>query len=184
VRGCVARGASAEARPADVRDRVAMARALAQPADAPPIDLLIANAGVSAGMLGAPLHTHTHTHTWAWMNKERERERERERQEHSFQPTYVRVCARRLADLISLCLSLSLMTGEECTAEDRARGVFATNVDGVFNSLFPLVETMRTRRSGQIAVVSSLSGTPPMRTHISTLSCTCTLACTYTSAVH
>jgi NADP-dependent 3-hydroxy acid dehydrogenase YdfG len=184
VRGCVARGASAEARPADVRDRVAMARALTQPADAPPIDLLIANAGVSAGMLGAPLHTHTHT--WAWMNKERERERER--QEHSFLPTYVRVCASRLADPISLCLSLSLslslMTGEECTAEDRARGVFATNVDGVFNSLFPLVETMRTRRSGQIAVVSSLSGTPPMRTHISTLSCTCTLACTYTSAVH
>lgn len=38
------------------------------------------------------------------------------------------------------------------------RALFAVNVDGVFNTILPLVERMKERRTGQIAIMSSLSG--------------------------
>ena len=47
----------------------------------------------------------------------------------------------------------------DISLEERARTLFAVNVDGVFNTIFPLLERFKDRRAGQIAVVSSLSGT-------------------------
>ena len=48
--------------------------------------------------------------------------------------------------------------------------MFSVNVDGVFNTILPLLERFKNRKAGQIAVVSSLSGalkfaprTPPAR---------------------
>jgi short-subunit dehydrogenase len=40
----------------------------------------------------------------------------------------------------------------------RARSTFAINVDGVFNTVEPLVGRLMERRSGQIAIMSSLAG--------------------------
>lgn len=37
------------------------------------------------------------------------------------------------------------------------RELFATNVDGVINSIMPAIACMRTRRKGQIAMISSLA---------------------------
>lgn len=36
--------------------------------------------------------------------------------------------------------------------------VFATNVTGVFNTIFPALEGMRARKSGQVALMASLAG--------------------------
>ena len=41
--------------------------------------------------------------------------------------------------------------------EAAARRVFATNVDGVLNTVFPVLPRMTARRAGQIALVSSLA---------------------------
>jgi short-subunit dehydrogenase len=41
--------------------------------------------------------------------------------------------------------------------EAQARRIFAVNLDGVINTVFPLVEPMRRRRHGQIALMSSLA---------------------------
>jgi len=51
------------------------------------------------------------------------------------------------------------------------RTLFATNVDGVFNTILPLVPRMKERQSGQIALMSSLSGytgLPGMTTYAAT----------------
>lgn len=42
--------------------------------------------------------------------------------------------------------------------EDPTRQIFAVNMAGVLNTIFPLIDPMRTRGRGQIALVSSLSG--------------------------
>ncbi|KAK8793307.1 hypothetical protein WA158_004666 [Blastocystis sp. Blastoise] len=36
--------------------------------------------------------------------------------------------------------------------------IFATNVDGVFNTIFPAIDNMKLRRQGQVCIVSSISG--------------------------
>lgn len=36
--------------------------------------------------------------------------------------------------------------------------IFSTNVDGVFNTIFPLLSRMQARRTGQIGIVSSTAG--------------------------
>src|SRR5690348_4375531 len=41
--------------------------------------------------------------------------------------------------------------------EEAARQVFAVNVDGVLNTVYPIMPRMRERRAGQIALVSSLA---------------------------
>jgi short-subunit dehydrogenase len=43
-------------------------------------------------------------------------------------------------------------------AEEQFRHVMATNVDGVFNTVNPLIPRLRARRRGHIALVSSLAG--------------------------
>jgi short-subunit dehydrogenase len=96
--GCRARGATVDARTIDVTDSAAMARWLAAVDAAAPVDLVVANAGVSAG------------------------------------------------------------TGLQGETDQQTRRIFAVNVDGVFNTVLPLLPAMRARRRGQVAVMSSLAG--------------------------
>lgn len=94
---CRARGAAAEAVVLDVTDEGAMARWIDACDAAQPLDLVIANAGVSAG-LGA--------------------------------------------------------RGESAAA---TRHVFGVNLGGVVNTVLPALALFRARRSGQIAIISSLA---------------------------
>ncbi len=82
----------------DVTQREELAQMLIEADTQKPIDLLIANAGISAGTFGA---------------------------------------------------------GE---SETQARAIFATNLDGVLNTIHPLLPRMQTRRSGQVALMASLAG--------------------------
>ncbi len=82
----------------DVAQRELLAQILVDEDTKKPIDLLIANAGISAGTFGA---------------------------------------------------------GE---SETQARAIFATNVDGVLNTIHPILPRMQNRRSGQVALMASLAG--------------------------
>lgn len=82
----------------DVTQREVLAQILVDADTKQPIDLLIANAGISAGTFGA---------------------------------------------------------GE---SETQARAIFATNLDGVLNTIHPILPRMQNRRSGQIALMASLAG--------------------------
>jgi short-subunit dehydrogenase len=42
------------------------------------------------------------------------------------------------------------------------RALFATNVDGVFNTILPLIPAMKERKSGRIVIMSSLASTGPL----------------------
>lgn len=95
--GCRERGAVVQHAAIDVTDRTALAEWLRATDAATPVDLAIANAGISGGTSGG---------------------------------------------------------GE---SEAQARAIFAVNLDGVLNTLLPLVEPMRRRRRGQLAVMSSLA---------------------------
>jgi NAD(P)-dependent dehydrogenase (short-subunit alcohol dehydrogenase family) len=46
--------------------------------------------------------------------------------------------------------------------EAATRALFATNVDGVFNTILPLLGAMKERRAGQIVLMSSLAATGPL----------------------
>lgn len=95
---CRGRGAVVETAVLDVADRAAMAAQLTRWDDAGPIELAIANAGISAGTGG----------------------------------------------------------GEESEAQLRA--IAAANVDGVINTVAPLIPRMVARQRGQLALMSSLAG--------------------------
>jgi NAD(P)-dependent dehydrogenase (short-subunit alcohol dehydrogenase family) len=98
ARLCRAKGAQAHTSQVDVTDVAAMARWLEASESLRPLDLVIANAGISAGTGGG---------------------------------------------------------GE--TAE-QMRKIFATNVDGVFNTVMPALPFLRARGRGQIGIMSSLAG--------------------------
>jgi len=95
---CRARGATVDHTAIDVTDRAALAAWLSRFDDAHPVDLLIANAGISIDKENSSLDDFS-----------------------------------------------------------RVRQTMAVNVDGVFNTVEPLVGRMMQRRRGQIAVVSSLA---------------------------
>lgn len=97
--GCRAKGAAVDARQIDVTDRAALAEWLAAFDDAHPVDLLIANAGISIDKDNSSL------------------------------------------DDFSVI-----------------RHTIAVNLDGVLNTVEPLVGRLMARKRGQIAVVSSLAG--------------------------
>ena len=92
------RGAVVRAATVDVADRGSMADWLAQVDRETPIDLCIANAGISGG------------------------------------------------------------TGRRGESEEQARRILAVNVDGVLNTIHPLIGPMAARGRGQLALVSSLAG--------------------------
>jgi short-subunit dehydrogenase len=96
---CRAKGAIVDAGQVDAADREAMAAWLTKFDDVHPVDLLVANAGVSIDQDNSSLH------------------------------------------------DFSII-----------RKTFAINVDGVFNTIEPLVGRLMSRRRGQVAVVSSLAG--------------------------
>ncbi len=95
---CRAQGALVEAGVVDATDRAAMAGWLAGFDAVHPADLVIANAGISAG------------------------------------------------------------TGLGGETEEQARRIFAVNLDGVLNTLYPALAAMRRRGHGQVAVMASLAG--------------------------
>lgn len=95
---CRARGATVRAAVLDVTERAPLAAWIAACDAAAPIDLVIANAGISGGTSGA---------------------------------------------------------GGE--SDDQVRRLFAVNVDGVLNTVQPLIPPMRARRRGQIALMASLA---------------------------
>jgi len=95
---CRAKGATVDAGVVDVADRAACAAWLTKFDDAHPVDLVIANAGISIDKDNSSLDDFS-----------------------------------------------------------RVRQTMAVNVDGVFNTVEPLISRLMARRSGQIAVVSSLA---------------------------
>jgi len=95
---CEELGATAHFKAIDVIDMVAMQQYLDAVDDENPIDLVIANAGISAGLGGG-------------MEK-----------------------------------------------AEQARNLFRINIDGVVNTVSPFIPKMIARKSGQIAIISSLAG--------------------------
>lgn len=95
---CAERGATVRAATVDAADRAAMADWLALVDRETPVDLCIANAGISGG------------------------------------------------------------TGRRGESEEQARRILAVNVDGVLNTIHPLIGPMKERGRGQLALVSSLAG--------------------------
>ncbi|MHA7062538.1 SDR family NAD(P)-dependent oxidoreductase [Azospirillum argentinense] len=95
---CRAAGAAVETALVDAADRAAMAEWLSALDARTPVDLVIANAGISAG------------------------------------------------------------TGGGVESAEQARRIFQVNVDGVLNSVHPLLPGMQARRRGQIALMASLAG--------------------------
>ncbi len=95
---CTAKGAKVEPGIVDVRDDEIMQEWLEKFDTRYPIDLLVANAGISAGAGGQPE-------------------------------------SRKIV-----------------------KDIFATNVTGVINSILPVIPRMQARKSGQIAIISSLAG--------------------------
>jgi short-subunit dehydrogenase len=94
---CRASGATVAARVLDVTDAAALAAWIEERDAAAPLDLVIANAGISAG------------------------------------------------------------TGRFGESEAQARRIFATNVDGVVNTVLPALAAMRRHTQGQIAIMASLA---------------------------
>jgi short-subunit dehydrogenase len=95
---CRAKGADVRIASIDVREKEKLAAFIHAADDASPIDLVIANAGISTGSLA----------------------------------------------------------GSETM--EAAEAVFAVNVDGVINTIHPVIARMRARRAGHIAIMSSLAG--------------------------
>lgn len=95
---CRARGAEVAPRVIDVADAEAMTAWLSELDDRRPLDLVVANAGISAGTAGAG--------------------------------------------------------GESA---EQTRRIMAVNVDGVMNTVLPLLPRFRARRTGQVALVSSMA---------------------------
>lgn len=98
ARDAEARGARVREAVLDVRDRDATADWAVAADESRPVDLLIANAGISGGTHGGP------------------------------------------------------------ESAEQTRAVFAVNLDGVVNTVLPLVPRMVARGTGQIALISSLAG--------------------------
>lgn len=61
-------------------------------------------------------------------------------------------------DLIIANAGISAGTGGNGESEAQARRIFATNIDGVLNTIQPLIPAMVARGRGQIAIMSSLAG--------------------------
>lgn len=66
--------------------------------------------------------------------------------------------AARPLELVIANAGISGGTGGGGEADGQVRAIFAVNVDGVMNTVLPALGPMRARRSGQVAVMSSLAG--------------------------
>ncbi|MGE4280281.1 MAG: SDR family NAD(P)-dependent oxidoreductase [Magnetospirillum sp.] len=73
--------------------------------------------------------------------------------------TWIKECdSIRPLDLVIANAGISAGTGGGGESEEQTRSIFATNVDGVMNTVFPALSVMRPRRHGQIAIMASLAG--------------------------
>lgn len=73
--------------------------------------------------------------------------------------TWIKECDTiRPLDLVIANAGISAGTGGGGESADQARAIFAVNVDGVMNTVFPAMDLMRARRHGQIAIMASLAG--------------------------
>ncbi len=61
-------------------------------------------------------------------------------------------------DLVIANAGISAGTGGGVETEEQARRILAVNLDGVLNSIHPLLPAMRARRRGQIALMASQAG--------------------------
>lgn len=61
-------------------------------------------------------------------------------------------------DLIIANAGISAGTADGTESFAQIKEIFATNLDGVLNIIHPAIEKMKIRRSGQIAILSSLAG--------------------------
>lgn len=98
VKSCRSKGAQVSGQPLDIQDRIATAEWVTEVDRQTPLDLVIANAGISSG---------------------------------------------------------TGITGNE---EEQTRDIFAVNLAGTLNTILPLIERMKLRQRGQIALLSSLAG--------------------------
>lgn len=65
--------------------------------------------------------------------------------------------AKHPIDLVIANAGTSAGTGGRGESEEQARDIFAINLAGVLNTVWPLIDPMRNRSQGQIAIVSSLA---------------------------
>jgi len=61
-------------------------------------------------------------------------------------------------DLVIANAGISAGTGGTGESAEQVRRIFATNIDGVVNTVQPLLAKMMARKSGHIAIMSSLAG--------------------------
>ncbi|MDE3059483.1 MAG: SDR family NAD(P)-dependent oxidoreductase [Pseudomonadota bacterium] len=66
--------------------------------------------------------------------------------------------AKTPIDLVIANAGVSAGTGIHGEGADQVRRIFAANIDGVVNTVTPLLSAMVDRRHGQIAIMSSLAG--------------------------
>lgn len=62
-------------------------------------------------------------------------------------------------DLAIANAGISAGAGDHGESANQIRDIFATNIDGVINTIHPLLSAMLARGKGQIAIMSSLAGT-------------------------
>ena len=65
--------------------------------------------------------------------------------------------ARHPLDLVIANAGISAGTGGKGESENQVRDIFAVNLAGVLNTVWPALGPMRKRRRGQIAVISSIA---------------------------
>ena len=129
---CRTRGAQVECASVDVTDKAAMADAIARMDDAAPIDVVIANAGISTSFLPPP---------------ERGRQGGGQDNEH--------ITHERKIEYHVTPTQPSPLQGEGSALAEQ---VFAVNFAGVIHTIHPLIERMKARGRGHIAIMSSLAG--------------------------
>ncbi len=61
-------------------------------------------------------------------------------------------------DLVIANAGISAGAGGQRESQKMVKDIFAVNVNGVINTLLPVIPLMQSRRQGQIAVISSLAG--------------------------
>lgn len=65
---------------------------------------------------------------------------------------------RRALELVIANAGISAGTGGRGESEEQCRDIFAVNLAGVLNTVWPAIDAMRGRRQGQIAIISSIAG--------------------------
>ncbi|MBL8832949.1 MAG: SDR family NAD(P)-dependent oxidoreductase [Rhodospirillales bacterium] len=68
-----------------------------------------------------------------------------------------RMDARRPLDLVVANAGISAGTQGGAEGADQTRAIFAANVDGVVNTVMPALAAMASRKTGQVAIISSLA---------------------------